>query len=251
MSSMTPSSTGSYSGYTELYTHPNTYDDTFVGGSEGEVEFYTAFVKKAKKVLYLGSGSGRLMKAFLKVNKNVTGVEIQKEMVVASRKLLPKANILHADALKLDLQEKFDLVVAPYLFTSHFEPKQATTLFQVIGKHLEKNGKFVGDMFSPYLPHDRTIKGEVDDISIEGSLVTKIYCLYDHEEQICTEFVEKTDMKSGKYSMVSIPWHYYYPEQLKRMMKKSGMRATTWYGTFLKDPLTRETPELVWVSKKI
>ncbi len=236
--------------FDEFYADPEMYDDTFSGGSEGEVEFYVDLVKHAKKVLYLGSGSGRLFKEFLKVNKNVIGVEIQKEMVEFCRKLLPGVQVIQEDALKLNLKDRFDLIIAPYLFTCHFEPDQAQKLFAVIEKHLEKGGTFVGDMFSPYLPHDRTIKGEVDWIGIEGDVVTKVFCLYDHDDQICTEYVEKNNAKTHEYSMIGASWHYYYPEQIKKMLTKVGLQAKKWYGTFEKDELNKDNPELIWVAKK-
>jgi SAM-dependent methyltransferase len=236
--------------FDEFYADPEMYDDTFSGGSEGEVEFYVELVKRAKHVLYLGSGSGRLFKEFLKVNKNVVGVEIQKEMVEFCRKLLPTAKVIQGDALTLDLKDRFDLIIAPYLFTCHFEPAQAQKLFNVIAKHLEVGGTFAGDMFSPYLPHDRTIKGEVDWIDIQGDVVTKVFCLYDHDEQICTEYVEKNNAKTHDYSMIGASWHYYYPEQLKKMMAKAGISVKKWYGTFLKDEMNKENPELIWIANK-
>lgn len=247
---MTTAKHKAFLGYKELYSNPLQYDDTFVGGSDGEVEFYSDLVKRAKNVLYLGSGSGRLLKDFLKVNKNITGVEIQKEMVELSKKYLPSAKIIEADALKLELHETFDLVIAPYIFACHFKSGDVAKLFGAVSKHLEKGGLFVGDMFSPYLPHDRTINGEIDDIVIDGDVVEKVYCIYDHEDQMCYEYVEKTNMKTHDYSMVEMPWNYYYPEQVENMLTKSGLKVKHWYGTFQKDPMTKDTPELIWVAEK-
>ncbi|MBI2632890.1 MAG: methyltransferase domain-containing protein [Parcubacteria group bacterium] len=237
--------------FLKKYKNPSEYDRTFTGSSDDEVNFYSEYVKKFDKVLYLGTGTGRLLRDFLKLNKRIIGVEFSKEMARYSKKLLPKAHIIHQDALKLNLNEKFDLILAPYRFLTHFDPNELKKLFAVVKNHLNSGGYFIGDIFSPYLPNDQTIECEIQCIGVKNNMLEKVYNSYDREEQICVELVEKIDLKSGKHSVIEMPWHYYYPKQLKEAAETHSMKVDYFYGSFKKESMTRDSSELIFVIKKI
>ncbi len=240
----------SYKDFLPKYSDPAEYDKTFTGSASNEPDFYRNYVEKSKKVLYLGSGTGRLLKTFLPINKNITAVEFSKEMVDFSKELLPDAKILFQDALELNLNEQFNLILAPYRFLTHFNKNELEKLFKVVSKHLSADSLFVGDIFSPYLPHDRSIRYEIESIETKGNIVEKVYNCYDHESQICVEIVEKTDMKSGQSSIIEMFWHYYYPEQLTELAEKNNLRVESFYGSFDKEPMDKDCYDLIFVIKK-
>lgn len=240
----------SYKNFLSKYKNPVEYDNTFTGCSGKELDFYKSHIEKSKKVLYFGSGTGRLLKKFLLVNKNITAVEFSKEMVDYSRKFLQDTKILHQDVLELNLDEQFDLILAPYRFLTHFDKDELKRLFQVVDKHLVVGGYFVGDIFSPYLPHDRGVRCEIESVEVHTNIVEKVYNCYDHESQICVEIVEKTDTETGHISVIEMPWHYYYPEQLVKLAEKNNFCVKNFYGSFDKDPLDKNSYDLVFVMTK-
>ncbi len=241
-----------YTQYRALYDYPTKYDKTFSGSSskKDEIHFYSNYVRQAKEVLYLGTGSGRLLKEFLPIQKNITGVEISKRMVACTKKAFPKCHIIHQNALTLKVEKKFDLIIAPYRFLCHFDRKDADVLFGVVKKHLTKGGIFVGDIFSPYIPHDRSIHCEIEEINIESSEVEKVYNCYDHEKQLCIEIVEKLNTKTNKHTYVKMPFYYFYPEDLRVLAKKNNLEVSNIYGSFQKESLNKHKPDLIFEITK-
>lgn len=71
-----------------------------------------------------------------------------------------------------------------------------------------------------------------------------------HGNQICVEIVEKTNVENGKSSVVEMPWHYWYPEQLSSVAEKNGMRVLNFYGSFDKEPLDQDSDDLIFVISK-
>src|SRR3989344_6547756 len=239
-----------YKNYKELYKNPEEYNKIFTGSSNYEIKFYKDYLKKAKSVLYLGSGSGRLLKQFLKVNKNITGVEISKEMVSYSKKLLKNIKIINNNVLNLKLRQKFDLILAPYRFICHLNKKELEKLFKVVNYHLKDKGLFVGDIFSPYLPHDRSIKCEINGIDIQGNFIDKVYNVYEHDKQLCYEVVERFNIKTKEYGFIKVKWNYYYPEQLKQIGNKFSLKCINIYGSFKKEKLDKVSDDLIFVFEK-
>lgn len=233
-----------------IYKNSKEYDNIFTGIDDKENDFYLKFIKTGS-VLYLGSGSGRLLKNFLKLNSDITGIELSDEMYKASIKLLPNAKIIKQDALSLSLGKTFDSIIGPYRFFCHFDGKNLQKLFKVISKHLKKGGVFVGDMFSPFLPHDKTIQCEVNSVEVYDDIVEKVFNSYDHKNQICTEWIERINTKTKEYSMLQLPWYYYYPEQIESMAKAFGMKVKNFYGDFNRSKLNESSKEMIYIISKL
>lgn len=225
--------------YSDLYQNPDQYEEILGSVQQSELDFYTSYIKEAKNVLYLGTGTGRLLKEFVKMNPNITGVEISKSMFDFSQKLLPHAHILNQDFLTLDLSEKFDLVLAPFRFLYHFPSPQFEKSLEVINNHLSTNGLFIGDNFNPYLPLDPNIEYELSGVEIFGDIFEKVYNHYDHTKKLCEEYIERTNTKTGQTSITLLPWYYHYPEEFP---------SAKFYGSFSKEPFDpRTSEELIFV----
>lgn len=231
--------------YADLYKDPVRYEEILGTILPSELNFYLSYVKEAKNVLYLGSGSGRLLKEFIKVNPNITGVEISTPMYDYSKKLLPNTRVLNADFFKLNLEEKFDLIIAPFVFMYHFEEPEFKKSFSVVKKYLNQGGLFVGDVFNPYLPLDRTIEYELENVAMYGDEFEKAYIHYDHEKKLCNEYIERTNMKTGQTYVTLLPWYYYYPEEFEQCAKENGLKVKEFYGSFYKDAFDSKTSEVL------
>lgn len=225
--------------YSDLYQDPNQYDEILGNIQQSELDFYNSYIKKAKNILYLGSGTGRLLKKFIITNPNITGVEISPPIAKFSRNLLPHTRILNQDFLKLNLNEKFDLILAPFRFLYHFPSPQFEKSLEVAIRHLAPGGLFIGDNFNPYLPLNRTLEYELNSVTIQGDIFEKVYNHYDHSQKLCKEYIERTDTKTGATTVTLLPWYYHYPEEFP---------SAKFYGSFTKeefDPNTSE--ELIFI----
>lgn len=225
--------------YSDLYQNPDQYEEILGATPQAELDFYIDYIKRAKNVLYLGTGSGRLLKNFIKVNPNITGVEISKPMFDFSKKLLPQAKILNQDFFDLKLDEKFDLVIAPFRFLFHFPSPKFEEAFESVNKHLSPGGLFIGDNFNPYLPLDHNIEYELNSVELYGDIFEKVYNCYDHSKKLCEEYIERTSTKTGKTTVTYLPWYYHYPEEFPKAQ---------FYGSFQKSPFDlRISDELIFV----
>lgn len=233
-----------------LYKNPDDYDKELVGSDTNEISFYQKYIKNGS-ILYLGSGSGRLLKHFLPLNSDITGIEISEQMIKKCKETSPKVNILNQDVLKLQLPRKFDVIIAPYRFICHFDKNSVEKLFKAVATHLNPNGVFIGDLFTPYLPKDRSIKVEFDDLMFTDMYAEKTYNVYSHDKQLCVEVLERNWYEGGRTDFIKLDWYYYYPKQLQEFGEKNNLQALDFYGSFKNDPFTENTNQLIFQFKKI
>lgn len=74
------------------------------------------------RVLDVGSGEGGNIYQYLRLGylpENITGIEIQKELVGNAQSLYPSINFMHADASKIDIEDcSFDIVAESTMFAT-------------------------------------------------------------------------------------------------------------------------------------
>jgi len=91
-------------------------------GNPGDVAFYGKVCRGTKRVLELGSGSGRLLVALAAAKRRLVGLELDVGLLaLAKRNLraLPPAKrksvrVLHADMRDFELPQRFERVLLPY-----------------------------------------------------------------------------------------------------------------------------------------
>lgn len=93
-----------------------------------------------KSVLDLGSGNGYLASLFSP--KSYVGYEIDRKLVKESRIAYPKYDFRQADATKLNLERKFDLILVIGVI-HHLNDKQFEDVLGVIDKHISRKGKVI------------------------------------------------------------------------------------------------------------
>lgn len=112
-------------------------------------------VKTARSVLILGEGNGRFLSEFLRTNKSaaVTCVDASAAMLQQIQKRLAhvpnlqRVRFVHVDALKMDLQGEYDLIVT-HFFLDCFTPGQLGPLIRTIARASAPNAKWLISDFS-------------------------------------------------------------------------------------------------------
>jgi len=98
---------------------------------------------EVKKVLDVGCGDGILCAELVKKGFEVTGVDFSKNAINHSKRLVPKANFICADALKADalseFQNYFDALTLIEVI-EHIPPSRHLQLMKNVYKLLKKNG---------------------------------------------------------------------------------------------------------------
>ncbi|GAB6089007.1 class I SAM-dependent methyltransferase [Spirochaeta dissipatitropha] len=120
-----------------------------------DLEFYQGFC--GASVLELGCGTGRLSFPLAAAGHQLTGVDIDENMlayaneILASRKeLADRIRFIRSDIRVLDLGEKFDTVIFPYNSIGHISPgKDLEQLAAAIASHMNSDGKCIVSLLQP------------------------------------------------------------------------------------------------------
>ena len=126
-----------YDKYAKFYDKTLEYLDSF---EQGKLMGVIGKIK-GKKVLDVGCGTGRIIKALTEKEAIVTGVDLSPEMILVAKKKFPKIEFAEADAEKLPFKdEEFDVVVASFLIV-HLKTLQKA--FDEIYRVIKPGGFFV------------------------------------------------------------------------------------------------------------
>jgi SAM-dependent methyltransferase len=115
---------------------------------QGDLDLYAGLAEGRRSVLELGCGSGRIAQALAERGLAVTGVDLAPAMLDKARdrrRAAPDAvarrlRYRRADMAALALDERFDLVTAPYFSLAHLPLEAQARCFGVIARHLAPGG---------------------------------------------------------------------------------------------------------------
>lgn len=133
--------------YADLYEH-------LLANGTYDIEFYINQAKMTgRKVFEIACGSGRVGIPLAKAGFDVTGVDISDDMISLYRKKLEKESIkvrkkihlIQGDITKLQLSEKFDLIILPCTTICLFSDNDIRTIFEFVAEHLTAGGRFIFD----------------------------------------------------------------------------------------------------------
>lgn len=154
----------------DLIYDPNMYDG--MNSDLNDLSFYTKWLPKNKeaKILELCSGTGRLTLPLAKLGFNFTGVDIMPSMLEQAKRNAAQENVeityIEADIRFLDINEKFDLIFIPFNSIHHlYQNEDLLAVFEVVKKHLKKDGLFLFDCYNPNIQYIVEHEKEVNEIA--------------------------------------------------------------------------------------
>lgn len=235
----------------QFYDEPELYDQILGEHDPGELEYYKKLASKSKNLLFLGPGTGRILKKLCEVNGRVVGVEKSKNMSKICRQNAPQAQIINDDVLKLNLEERFDLMIAPYEFLNHFEPEQLAQVLKIVSKHLQKNGIFVAQLKNPHHCVGRLHQSDLDCVEIiDEKILEKSYITFNEGQQTYTDIIERILLDGRKHDVVTMNWHFYFLNQLKGFFSSDGLKIMNVKGDFNRSKFTKNSPLLLVEAQK-
>ncbi len=140
----------------DSYTKFARYYDLYVGHFAADLPLYRSFCTPEAKVLEVGCGTGRVLRALLETGALVTGVDISREMLAVARAKL--ANYLETGQLRLlnhdfriqPLDGTFDLVLVTfYTFNYLLTEDEQDRFLTNIHNSLAPQGMLLMDLFFP------------------------------------------------------------------------------------------------------
>jgi SAM-dependent methyltransferase len=231
------------------HTHHNQYLE--------DLPFWLDLAERANgPILELGCGTGRIMLPLIEAGYQVTGLDLNAEMLAYLNSLAAKSGIaepyvVEADLTNFQLQQQFPLILLPCNTYSTLKDKQRQSALECITGHLAPSGVFATSLPNPdWL----TNLEDIDDVEVETIFI--------HPET--GNPVQASNEWQRTQDQVVICWHYDHllpdgqverysqaishwltpTEQYLEELQALGFKVKT-YGDFDQEPYSSELRFLI------
>jgi SAM-dependent methyltransferase len=252
--------------------YAETYDAA-VPDWPGEIGFYADAVDWAKSrgeaVLELACGTGRVALRLARAGVQVVGLDLSSAMLEVAREKsvdVPNVSWVEGDMRSFDLERTFGLILIPgHAFHNLLTPDDQVACLFGVKRHLSPGG-----MLIVHLDHQ--------DMAWLGDLVGAKGGVFEEEETferpktgrtvravrawryerstqtaICETRWEELDENGDVVETretVAIRLHCLFRFEVEHLMGRVGLDVRATYGDFFGEPLSDDSPQMIWVATK-
>lgn len=228
--------------------------DIIYGDYDEDIAFYEKEAAKAKRVLELACGTGRIYLRLLKKGIDAYGIDISPRMIkilknkAAAKGLRPRVSV--AGMADFRLAQRFDLVIIPFRAFLHLVTvKEQLRALKNIRRHLLPGGRLILNFFQPDPAYIATWYGRTDtQEAAKGRYVLeKTAAFIDPPDQL----VEITqELKEGSRSIFHESFRILLvtKREFDLLLMLAGFSKWKAYGGFSHEALTSSGQELVWIA---
>lgn len=217
-----------------------------------DLRFYEQLARGAESVLELGAGSGRVTRELARAGARVTGLELSPGMLDRARARLAgaglEARLVRGDMRDFDLEERFDLVVAPFNALMHlYTPRDQLAALRNVRRHLKPGGSFAFDVYVPRFGPEGVLRHEGETF-YEAGARTDVFVLQriDRLNQLATTeyFVDTGGEGALRREYHTLTQRYYTRFELEWLLRHAGFTARL-AGSFEGGPLGEDSEVMV------
>lgn len=225
-------------------------------------EYFQNEIKNTKgRVLEIGVGTGRLFSSALDQGADIYGLDISEAMLEVLFRKLPEDQhfrISHQNMTDFSFDFKFDLIVAPFRVIMHLLDKEdQLQAINNIFNHLDKNGRFIFDVFIPDL--NQLIKGLNNHTDFEGEyapgqkLKRSVSTTPDLINQtiVINFHLEWEEQNELKHDFWIVPLRFFFRYELEHLIERSEFIKYKIFGDYKGNELNKESKEFVVVCEKL
>jgi len=236
-----------------------------------DVTFYIERIQslKAKNVLELGCGTGRVLVPLAKSCEKIVGVDYSREMLniceeKIANEVISNTRTIEGNITTLNLGETFDLVIAPYRVIQALETdKEVNSFLETISLHLKPSGTGILNVFNPKKSAEEMRASwcqpdEIIDQEIKLGDGSRLVYSFRQHKMDKEKLVIYPDMIYRRYLnnvlveevIHPIKMRCYYPDEFKRLITNTGFTITRSWGGYNNEEYG-VGPELVVEFKKL
>ncbi len=245
------------------------YDD-LASGLPGDIDFYVGMAREAEPpVLELGAGTGRVAIPIAGAGVEIVGLDSAPAMLAKARERsagLASVRWVEGDMRDFDLPERFGLVIIPYRAFQHLitvdDQKSCLTC---IGRHLRDGGRLAFNVFNPDLvamgrwmsdlQGDWRLWRDSTDQSTGRRMLSwesRRYRTGSQEANVLWKVEElDTDGRPVSQRYLDLHLRWFYRFEVEHLLALTGFQVEHLYGWFDGSPFGDNSPEMVWVARKV
>jgi SAM-dependent methyltransferase len=236
-------------------------------GNPGDVAFYTEVCRGAKRVLELGSGSGRLLTALSRAKRELVGLELDPEFLALARRnlrALPAAKrksvqLIGADMRDFALPQRFDRVLLPYNAAYCLLGKRAAlACFRAAHRALEPGGMLALDVWNAEPFQHARARSDADDPEPIVSLrhAGRTWDVFEHSrvrraQQRLDVSYTYLPREGGSAYQIPIAQRYFLPAELSQLLERAGFSIAARYGDFSRRRFNARSEQLIVLARAI
>jgi ubiquinone/menaquinone biosynthesis C-methylase UbiE len=217
-------------------------------------------LKTQGPVLELGVGTGRIFVEALKQGADIFGIDANASMIEVLKKKIEKKfhhRVKVQDAVNLNLNNRFNLIMAPFRVFSHFvEVIDQFRVLNAVFDHLHPQGQFIFDVFIPNL---KLITEGIKDLMDfdgeyeKGKKLKRITSMeadpLNQVSHLKMKYVWEENEKEIEKEW-AFPMRYFFKYELEHLIARSRLTLVNIFGDYQEHPLDANSQEFVLVCQK-
>jgi SAM-dependent methyltransferase len=237
--------------YDVIYAHLRTVDRDY---------FLNEILAVKGPVLEVGVGTGRFFLDALSRGADVYGIDVSATMLEQLKKRLDPAQhhrVFHQDARALNLNKKFDLVVAPFRVFSHLiDVEDQLHALNSIYDHLTPGGRFIFDLYVPDLKILQNGINAETDFDGEYAPGKKLKRVVSAEADLISQVNKVTmtltwdDEGGQKTSTWTLFMRFFFRHELEHLVARSKLELDHIYGDYEGHDLSGGSRDFVVVCRR-
>ena len=247
----------------KIYNNPILYND-IMWWKKDDIEFWLSIINKtkAKNILELCCGTGRLAIPLIKSGVNYHGVDISPAFIKYLTSKLEELEydtekIICADIKDFNLNQSFDLIFIGFNSLAHLLTNQdAMICFENVQNHMHKDSIFGIDIFVPdplFLYRDSTDKIDIMNF-LDSQNNEELHIMestdYDSDTEvnhISWEFLNKSNQHRFNYNF---DMKMFFPDTLNRLLIDSNYQIDKFYGNYDGGSFNEDSNKQIYLCRK-
>lgn len=223
-------------------------------------EFFLKHIKKARRILEIGVGTGRFFMEALDSGADIYGIDISDSMLLVLKNKLPageRYRISNRDFRDFSFDRKFDLILAPFRVFMHIQEKDDQ--LQALGnayQHLEPGGTLIFDVFIPNL--EQLINGleEITDFDSEYEPGKRLKRIVSTRPDLVRQLIDirfriEWDTDTGmKEEIWDTRLRFFFRYELEHLLERTRFENYSILGDYQGNPLDEKSKEFIVICRK-